>query len=42
MTNRPAALLHGYTLTKAGTRQLSQETANLNRIAIAITGGLES
>ena len=42
MTNRPAALLHGYTLTKTGRTQLSQETANWNRIALAIARALEA
>jgi PadR family transcriptional regulator, regulatory protein PadR len=31
-----------YTLTKAGRKQLSQETANWNRIALAITRALEA
>jgi PadR family transcriptional regulator PadR len=31
-----------YTLTKGGRKQLSQETANWNRIALAITRALEA
>ena len=31
-----------YTLTKAGRKQLSEETANWNRIALAITRALEA